>query len=65
MSRASQPTLPNPQPGWAELPPPVQQACHALGLKETPLAFRLTDEGRLIIIAADGRKLCWPREENR
>lgn len=65
MNRPSQPALPTPQPGRAELPPMVQQACRALGLKETPLAFRQTDRGGLIIITADGRKLCWTREENR
>ncbi len=64
MSRsAAQPCLPEPLPGWAELPAPLRQAARALGLSEPPLAFRPAPSGGWVIVAADGRKFHWPPEQ--
>lgn len=60
--RPAQLYLPDQHPGMANLPPPVQQACRALGLSEPPLAYHQTPTGGWVIIAADGRKLCWQPE---
>lgn len=49
-------------PGAAELPPPVRRACRALELQQPPLAYRQTEGGGWVIIAADGRKFYWEAE---
>lgn len=50
-----QPALPLP-------PPVVVDACRCYGLTDTPLAWRVRDDGTAVLIAADGRKLIYPAE---
>ncbi|GIV82513.1 MAG: hypothetical protein KatS3mg051_1867 [Anaerolineae bacterium] len=61
--RPRQPSRLERSPVAAELPPPVQRACRALGLEVPPLAYRPDDSGGWTIIAADGRKFYWQPEQ--